>query len=43
MFTKYRGKLNPQIEEGISRALWVNKNNIFDIKKKMFPNIKDLL
>ena len=43
MFTKYKGKLNPQIEEGISKALWVNKNNILDIKKKMFPNIKDLL
>ncbi|MAW30509.1 MAG: NUDIX hydrolase [Flavobacteriales bacterium] len=43
MFTDYSGKLKPQVEEGISNVVWVNKIDVANKKKQMYPNIKELL
>ena len=43
MFTNYNGKLKPQVEEGISNVVWVNKIDVANKKKQMYPSIKELL
>jgi ADP-ribose pyrophosphatase YjhB (NUDIX family) len=42
MFTNYKGELNPQIEEGISKVVWKNKLQVSQIENT-FPNIKLIL
>jgi 8-oxo-dGTP pyrophosphatase MutT (NUDIX family) len=43
MKTNYINKLIPQINEGITKAEWVNKQDIAKRLENSYPNIKDLL
>ena len=43
MYTNYSNKLVPQIEEGITKAEWINKKSIFKKINNTYGNIKELL
>jgi len=43
MYTKSNMKLVPQVQEGITKAEWVNFNDINDKIVKTYGNIKDVL
>lgn len=40
MTTSYKGALNGQAEEGIEKVVWVNKNEIPELLKNSYQNIK---
>ncbi len=37
------GSTKPQKEEGIAKAIWINKKQIEKLKKNMYPSIVDIL
>ena len=43
MYTKSNMKLVPQLQEGITKAEWVNYNDISDKMVNAYGNIKDVL
>ena len=43
MHTDFRGSLVPQIEEGITEVVWVDKEQIAEKLNNSFGNIKELL
>ena len=43
MHSNYEGKLTPQLNEGIDRVCWVNKNQMSKNLQNSFNNIIDLL
>ena len=43
MRTNFQGTLLPQIEEGITKACWLDHNSVLDKMSNMYGNIKDLL
>ena len=43
MSSDYKNKLTPQISEGITKVIWVSKNEISFKLDNSFENIKDLL
>ena len=43
MKTSYDGKLVPQLDEGINKALWKNRNEIDSLMKNAYKNIEVLL
>jgi hypothetical protein len=40
MKTSYNGALNPQIEENIQKAVWKKRNEIPELLKNAYENIK---
>ena len=43
MYTKSNMKLVPQLQEGITKAMWVNYNDISDKMVNTYGSIKDVL
>ena len=43
MYTKSNMKLVPQLQEGITKAMWVNYNDISDKMINTYGSIKDVL
>jgi len=43
MSTNFKGNLMPQTEEGITKVVWVGKQNIAEKLENSFGNIKELL
>ncbi len=43
MSSDFKKKLSPQISEGITKVIWVSKNEISSKLDNSFENIKDLL
>ena len=43
MKTSYDGQLVPQLDEGINKALWKNRNEIDSLMKNAYKNIEVLL
>ena len=43
MHTDFKGSLVPQIEEGITKVVWVDEQNIAEKLDNSFGNIKELL
>jgi hypothetical protein len=43
MFTSYEGRLMPQLEEGISQAVWKTKDQVPKLMKNAYENIKILI
>ena len=43
MYTKSNMKLVPQLQEGITKAEWINYNDISDKMVNAYGNIKDVL
>ena len=43
MYSNYKGKLHPQVEEGIKSVKWKNIKKIKQIKEKTFKNISIIL
>jgi hypothetical protein len=43
MSSDYKNKLTPQKSEGITKVIWVSKNEISSKLDNSFENIKDLL
>ena len=43
MYTKSNMELVPQLQEGITKAEWVNFNDISDKMVNTYENIKDVL
>ena len=39
METDYSGDLNPETNEGIEKAIWIDKNSIISLKSEMYKNI----
>ena len=37
--TDYSGELTPEANEGIEKAIWIDKNSIISLKGKMYQNI----
>ena len=42
MSTKYKGKLEPQLQENIEKAVWKNQSQINNLMNNMYSNIKVL-
>ncbi len=43
MNTDFDGELIPQIEEGITKVSWIDKDQISDNLKNSYRNISDLI
>ena len=43
MHTDFKGSLVPQIEEGITEVIWIDKEQIAENLNNSFGNIKELL
>ena len=43
MTTDFKGRLVPQIEEGITKVVWVDSNRIYEKLNNSFGNINELL
>ena len=42
MESNYDGPLHPQLEEGITQAVWLNKDGATEALKTSYSNIKEL-
>lgn len=40
MFSEYKGKFNPQLDEGITDVKWIKKDELEDVKTNSYPNIR---
>jgi len=40
MYSDFKGVLSPQIEEGITKVIWVDRKNLSDVLINTFANIK---
>ena len=40
MFSEYKGKFNPQLDEGITDVKWIKKDEIEYVKTNSYPNIR---
>jgi hypothetical protein len=40
MFSDYKGKLFPQLDEGITDVRWIKKGDLEKVKTNSYPNIR---